>query len=271
MRREAGIWISVNPSFHEEILSIVKDEASRVRTSGDLLQIDIYKDNPSYQILIETIDNQVMRYTYSEGREYTKEEITQATFFSVELVNPWEHSPTSAEKFGTKYEPNSGCLACGVGKIQVSELIIDKKQIGKNQLVTINPEIIVSENFNAIVSENGLTGCNFTEVKDYKGRGLPNCFQLLIESTLRPMNKEEIIVEISKPHYCEICGQSGKILRSEVVYDSDILCNVNDFNQSYEYFGLANHRARRLIISAKARDILKKNKVLAAYEPVRIV
>lgn len=270
MRRNAGVWITVNPNKHEELINIVKDEATNVGSTGDLLQIDLYTDSQSFQVLMDTIKREGLKYSYSEGREYTKEEISQATYFDVELRNLLEKDSRKLEEYGTQYE-DVGCAGCGLGRIPLNNLIIDKKKLGKYHIATLKPELIVSEQFRTIVIENGLTGCEFSEVKDYKNRDLPNFYRLICTSILPAMNAIEINIEYSNTHKCNVCGDVGKILRSEAVYDLAALEHAYDFNLSLEYFGLASHRARRLIVSAKVRNIMTKQKIQMAFEPVRLV
>ncbi|MDF2514512.1 MAG: hypothetical protein K0S04_4378 [Herbinix sp.] len=270
MRKRATIVITADPDILEEIYDKTNTDATEINIVANMLRVRIYQDTKGYQILMDTILRKSLRYTFAEGREYTKDEYKKAKYFHCEVMYPWEHDPKNAEEYGTEYTRINACPRCGFGKEQTSDLIINTKKMKKYQFAQIIPEFLITENVRQIIEDNNLSGCDFKPVKDFKGRTEPILYQLIINNILPRMDKD-VKFEIWEAAYCPECDTNGKFLRSEIVYKSQDLTEAQDFNLTYEYIGQANYLGRHLIVSAKVRDIFNKNKIKPiAYEPVRI-
>ena len=270
MRKRATIVITADSYILEEIYYKINADATEIHIVDDMLRVKIYQDTKGFQILMDTILKKSLRYTFAEGREYTKDEYKNARYFHCEVMYPWEHDPKNAEDYGTEYTRINTCPQCGFGKVQSSDLIINIKKMGKNQFAQIIPEFIITENVRQIIEDNNLSGCDFKPVRDFKGRTEPILYQLIINNIL-PRMDGDVRFEIWEAAYCPVCDTNGKFLRSEIVYKSQDLRGAQDFNLTSEYIGDANYLGRHLIVSAKVRDLLIKNKIKPiAYEPVRI-
>lgn len=269
MRRSAEICFHGKKEILNEIYAKISMYSEKINITADMLTVEIYEDTQGYVLLMDELTKRDIKYTFAEGREYTKEELKAAKFFSMEIIYPWESDGTTAEKFGTRYE--NTCQRCGIGKKQISDLIIDTKKAVKYDISTIQPEIIVNERLYNLINENGLTGCSFKTIKDFRERNDIVLYQLIVTSILPPMN-EAIRVETVDGFKCEECKRNGEILRSEAIYEGGSLQKASDFNLTYEYFGLNLYCSRHVIVSSKVYNIFNKNKIKrVAFEPVRII
>ncbi len=276
MRRSAEITLHGNvdllTDIHEKIKNdAVKSKVVAIELQGfsDKLYIEIYEDTEGFRILMEEINKHNLFYTFAEGREYTKEEIKAAEFFAVEIIYPWESDGINAEEFGTQYERE--CNQCQCGKKQISELRIDKRKAKKYDIITIEPEIIVTERLRNLILEHNLTGCEFGPVADYKGRDELVLYQLK-PTHIFPKMSSTIRVEVVENVRCKECHRNGMILRSEAIYERESLKDACDFNLSYEYFGINLYCKRLLIVSSKVYNLFQKNKIKrCGFEPVSII
>lgn len=271
MRRSAEMTLRGDYDVLSEIYDKVKSYAVKAKVIEDMLPIIIYEDTEGFAILMEEIKKNNLNYTFAEGREYTKEEIEAAEYFTMEIIYPWERDGITADDFGTKYEDSYSCSACKGGKKQVSDLIINKKKMGKYDIATIQPEIIVNERLYNLILENNLLGCQFRPVKDYKGKDELVLYQLVITNILPPMC-DKIRLLIEKGVYCKECKRNGVFLRSEAIYNRESLKGAQDFNLTNEYFGMNLYCQRFVIVSSKVYKLFNKNKIKrVAFEPVRII
>lgn len=279
MRRIAIMTLSGKSELYPEIDEIVKDFVIRSkitmmknRNYSDMFSITMYEDFEAYDKLMNIIKEHNIDYTFSEGREYTKKEINDAAFLDIEVVYPWEHDIKHPEDYGTKYSYENKCNACGMGKTQISELVINTKKIKKGDIITINPEIMISKRLHDMIIDNGLTGCEFGPVRDYKGRDDEIYYQLKINSILPPMDSQTKLI-VKDNRYCYVCRKNGIFLDSEIIYKSSDIENARDFNLSEEYVGLANYCKQRIIVSNKFFDLYMKSKMkgINFVEPIKIV
>jgi len=268
MRRRATMTLRGDKELLEDVYEKIKNYAVKAEIIADMLPVVIYQDTEGYRILLDEIKKNNIKYTFAEGREYTKEEIRASKYFTMEIIYPWESDCITAEKFGTKYE--NVCPCCSVGKRQISDLIIDTKKATKYDISTIQPEIIINEKLYNLINDNSLTGCSFRPIKDFKGRDDVVLYQLIITNVL-PSMSNEIRVEIVDGFKCSECKRNGEILRSEAIYEERSLDNSCDFNLTQEYFGLNLYCTRHIIVSRKVYELFKKNKIKrVTFEPVSI-
>lgn len=272
LRRKAHFWLYyTNSNDFKEFYEKFKDEILDFKVSSSFFDFRMYQDGKGYDYIMKQIKSLGLRYSYWEAREYTKAEIKNAEFFWLNFIYPWEHdSNYNAEKYGTKYSREDICPACGRGKKQISELIVDLKKVIKYKVATINPEIMVSTEVREQIEKNGLSGVSFDEVRDYKNREMPIYHQMFIHNILPPMSNK-IRVEIEDVSHCKVCNRGGIYLRSEAIYERKDLGNTKDFNLTNEFFWSANYCVSDIIASTRARDVLNNCKVRFGYEPVEII
>lgn len=190
------------------------------------------------------------------------------------------------DTYGTKFDPARICSHCGTGFVQISDLVIDKGQMGKKDLAaTFEGEVVLSERVDRLLGEQPLTGYELWPVRHNAGRKWekePSLYQLITTHTLPPMTSPP--TEFTKtPQYCPHCGRNGLYLRTERYWDkikyrleSDIYYSrrgleIADFNQTYEHFG-QGWPVREILISARVYRLLLKHKVRNyKIEPVYII
>lgn len=267
MRRSAAITLEGEEYLLNEIYEKIKEDANKAEILQDMLQISIYEDTKGYQILMEEIREKKIFHTFFERRYYTKEEMNIAKFYLIIIMDPWGNDAISASDFGTKYSDEKACVACGFGKEQISDLIIDKRKAKKYDICNIHPEIIVNERFYNLILENNLTGCSFDPVHDSKGKDETPFYQLKVTNVLPEMSNK---ARIDNEGTCNVCKRSDLYLKSEGIYESSSLADACDFNLTNEF--LFSEQERFLILSAKAYHLFEKNKIKGvAFEPVAIV
>jgi hypothetical protein len=200
---------------------------------------------------------------------YTKTEKESARYYALGMSTPLELEGTKARDYGTEYD--GGCSHCGIGGKLVSDVLVDRKLMKKTKIGNLFPDIYVSNEIKELIESNNLTGVSFNhEVKDYKGREMPIFYTLDIHHVLPPMSESVWLIkdEDSNSRY-DICGHSVVYLRSDIQYEKEKLDEAFDFNLSSEYVN--NSRLQVLIVSAKVRDIFKKNKLHVGFFPVTLI
>lgn len=273
MKRNVGICIYANEAHIKALTLKYRNFDENVSIYADSSLFDIsgfYADEPIYAELMKDIEKEHLEYRYTEYREYTKAEIKQAKYFHVNIPYPWEHDPEQdAEFYGTKFEylDEHKCKWC---REQVSELLINTKKMGKHHIAEIIPEIILSELTKNVIEEQGLTGCKFAPVKDYKGRESLPYYQLIITNILPAIDPSVRIEVADMPKYqCPNCPYVG-YRRSEFIYEQSTFGKQMDFNFTLERFDA--YRSRAVIVSSKVKELFDKNKIkVNRFEPIRFI
>ena len=71
------------------------------------------------------------------------------------------------------------------------------------------------------------------------------------------------------PHKSYNCEHNILYLRSDLQYETGKLDNANDFNLTFERFN--NYRERYLVVSQRARQVLRKHGIHLYYYPVTLL
>lgn len=192
----------------------------------------------------------------------TKKEIEDSFYFYIIPPHPLELDGYNEKYFGTIL--SGGCNVCNVGNKSKGDVLVDRKYIRNKKFVCLVPDFIVSKEVKEIIEANKLTGITFDrKVKDYKGREIEDSWVMDIHSVMPSFNEStSFFVE----KHCPSCGYPLLLSRSDLRYNKDELVNISDFNLTKEYFN--NYHMQGLIISKKALDVLKKNKIRFKAEPV---
>jgi hypothetical protein len=271
MKRTAYIRIKGHPDTLYKIMQLFEDSVDEIRNDPGGLQITIDEDRSEYKDLKSIIKKENLDNSFSEKREYTKQEINNAEYFHIGVAYPWEHDPMKdAEYYGTKYEYLKN-KSCQCNKIQVSKLQFDVKKLGKWNIAHIRPEYIITEYTKLLIESNQLSGCEIRQASDYKGRELQQVYQLVITNIVPPMH-EGVRYETNPYHIDNNCGNcsSKGFPRSELIYRKEELEKFKDFNLTFEYLNAYNNRLP--IVSAKVRKLFTTHKVkVFRFEPVRFI
>ncbi|MDQ0114626.1 hypothetical protein [Paenibacillus harenae] len=277
MKRFARIDIHTTISEIDKVIPIIREQISfendiELKTYSNRIMIrNLIVGDSIYQSIIKKSQELGLKHKIFERREYTKKEIASAVLLDAEFYAPYENrDKTDSEELGTLYDYSIACPKCGEGKKQITDLMIDAKGMGKQNIAHHDPDIIVTEYTKNVIENSGLTGCEFRDVFDYKDRPLPQkLYQLVITSILPEMKYDSMRIEYE--NHCDICTRNA-IMRSEIIYDTDKVTTYADFNQSLEFYGIGGGNLKRTIVSARVRDVLIENKIkVFQYEPVKLV
>jgi hypothetical protein len=113
-------------------------------------------------------------------REYSKEELGQATLLQIKLKTTFE---PAGEECGTIYDETEACEICGANRKQIGTLKLKKGSIPKKDIArTIAGEVVVSERFKEIFEQRNLRGIEFLPIEF--ARGVSGYYQVIVNSEL---------------------------------------------------------------------------------------
>ncbi len=119
-------------------------------------------------------------------RTYTHAELTKTELIQLLLSIMFE---PAGEECGTLYDYSNACPACGAGRVQVSDLILDINRIPKRADVAFTiarDEFVISERLANLIQEEGLSGVTLRPVR-HDGRRPPNGAWFQPVFTARPV------------------------------------------------------------------------------------
>lgn len=246
MKRTAQLTIKGNQNQLLAVMSKIKnkvDEVDPLLLDHGWITVKTNEEREGYPELMNMLKEQNLYYTFFEGREYTKKEIESALYFHVTVPYPWEHDPErDAAYYGTLYENDD--QFCNCRKRQISELMLDVKKMKNWHFITITPELIVNDYAKEVILSNGLTGCEFGKVRDYKDRDVQSVSQLFVTNIISPLsNRVRMLNEPNKIN-CPHCVQGYP--RSELIYKKEHLTEMKDFNLTFEHLNAYSTRQSRL-------------------------
>lgn len=247
---------------------IPKEWAKKYEYKGGLLEFPLDESSSSYRYVLEICERHRLHPTISEISYYTKAELERVEYFQLHMLSPFEMEGKDAADYGTQY--TGGCPNCSLGKEIVGDALVDRKLMKKYNLGQMLPDVYVSESVRDLIVENGFTGASFDhKIKDYKGREMANYYVLSVHNTLLPMSDEAWLRIEDYSTRLEKCGHQAVYLHSDHKYEREKLANAKDFNLTYE--SLNGLRLQEVIVSARVRQVFKKNKVHAGFFPVTII
>jgi len=247
--------------MYEEIKAI-SSEAVNNYEKGHNLIIITEENSYIYNYTMKFCEDYHLHPNVFRQMYLSKNEVENSLYFYITPLNPLSYDGRNEKYFGTIL--NGGCDICNVGKKSEGDILVDRKYIKNKKFVCLVPDFVVSKEVKEIIEANKLTGVSFDrKVKDYKGRDIGEFFVMDIHGIMPTFN-ESTFFHIEK--YCPSCGYPLLLSRSDLRYNKDDLVDILDFNLTKEYFN--NSHMHGLIISKKALDVLKKNKIRFKSEPV---
>jgi hypothetical protein len=223
------------------------------------------KSSKGYQYILDASEKFHLHPVVFEWTSYSKTEIEKLSYFEMKVQFPMELEGIGPDKYGTQY--TGGCYNCGLGGKLVSDVLIDRKFLKKYKIGNLDPDLYVSEDIKQLVISNNFSGITFEhKIIDYKGRAMPKFFTCDIHNVLPPMSASAWLVKAVPDRCYEACGHSIVYIRSNVKYENEKLCDANDFNLTEEF--VDNFRIRKIIVSARVRNLFKNNKIQAGFFPV---
>lgn len=270
--RDSDIYEKYEPHFVKGFTAFRSPLALPLEPDSDKVQEAIHDirnaaEDPlhqRYRLLYDTRTAWDPHYLLINEVNYTKKELEAIHFFQMDVGDPLEMEGVNSSHFGTQY--TGGCPICGLGKQLAGDLLINRRLIRKYKIGILEPNYFVSSEVRQLIEETGLTGVSFEqEVKDYKGRELPQPFYVMhIHHTLPPLSTSTWLENVKR--YCK-CEHGYIFLRSDLQYEREKLEGAMDFNLTTEY--LSNYDIQFLIVSAKTRKVFREHKVgWARYTPV---
>lgn len=136
---------------------------------GSVRVLKVSTDDPLYGRIGE-----INRQFEKEGRpfflgwdikhHYSRRELEYAELYRLEITAVFE---PAGEECGTVYDESMACPLCGSGRTQVSDLMLDLRQVPKNKDIacTIADEWIVSQRFAELLVDTGITGVELRPVR----------------------------------------------------------------------------------------------------------
>lgn len=246
----------------------VKNDPEYQYIEGETTHFMLEKDSESYNYVLQKAEEyNIPIYNNYELTIHSKEEIKNAEYFLLLYGCPLEAEGTSAEDYGTRY--TNCCEKCKIGGIPLGDALVDRRFVKKVQFATLKRVIIVSEQVKWLIESNGLTGVHFGRVKDYKGREMQDCYSLLVDNILPPMDKKTWLTINPPAETCDQCGIIVPYLNSHCYYHESDFNNACDFNLTYEFMN--NWAERGIIASKRVKEIFSKYRVRVGYEMLNIV
>lgn len=270
MKRYAAFTIRGTEEQLDRLFSLAHGAAKVAKIISGTLYIDDLDEDTDVFHEIETIlKNQKLSYSFAELRDYTKHEMMASQFFEMRVIYPWETDGKVAENFGTKYERS--CSSCIYGRRQVSTLTFNSRKVGRYDIVSLPPAIIINERLRDILLRSDITGYDIQPVVDTRVAAESKFYQLVIGNVLPPLS-EKVRYEYDLELFCDECRSCGRAVRSDMVYESYKTDDAKDFNLTNESFGFSNQCQPSIIVSKKLYDLFHANKVKRVFfEPVRLI
>ena len=198
---------------------------------------------------------------------FTQSEINKLPFYHMILRAPFESEGCPPEYYGTQYDEDH-CNRCHFGGQLKGDLLVDRKFMKNCKIGSFYSHQFIKEEFIPILKSSGLTGITYSgNVSDYKGREMPAFKLFEIENILPPISKATCLEKYRFP--CDDCGYQITYLYGTPAYEREKLEGALDFNWSHEIFN--NWNQRKIIVSAKVKQVFRENKIRAYFRPIYIM
>jgi hypothetical protein len=196
---------------------------------------------PELDNLRQALSAEGIDWTERREHSYSPKELRNAPllWLTVTTAQKGLGGPT----YGTVYDLADACAQCGSGATQTSPLILAPSQVAKKGdiTMTLDNEILVSEDLALKLREASVTGCELRPSQPLKGQFAQPWIQIVTDVTLPPMAETTRGVVRQKP--CPVCGRDGYFhsahIPFEVLYDRHEvrLDSLPDMMHTHERFG----------------------------------
>jgi len=186
---------------------------------------------------------------YRIDRHYTREELHQAELLSLIVTG------TVGNRKNNPYDETEMCRYCKRPRIQIDDIVIDKKLMGRKDIAaTYELEIVITERLAKLFERAKFTGYTLRPVHHYSRRlkEEPTLYQLVPTHTLPAVASPPTRVRA-----CPLCGRPILNPFTEIFYHQEDLqrTGIHDFNLAWEgwpviitqpvYRLLVEHRIRK--------------------------
>ncbi len=202
----------------------------------------------------------IQEHTYK--MQYKKDDMSKAHFFELKL-NIYGKSDYT-ESYQTEYN-DFYCRECDTHQYTPKgELYINKTEFRRKDIAVsnnLNNEIIISDKLKNLIETDGLTGASFYPAHHYNDRLKDDypAWRLAVRSIMPPIDPSMPVNILEQ--YCPICKRHHILPLSYVRYKKSDTEGASDFNLSAESFGPGWYGSPKLIVSRKAYDLIRDNKI----------
>lgn len=235
------------PDSPMNIITVANESEQYFKLKGSVNEAE------KYGILIQ-------EHTYK--MQYNNDDMSKAHFFELKLNVYGKNDYT--ESYQTEYN-DFYCESCNTHQYTPKgELYINKTEFrGKDIAVSnkFNNEIIISDKLKDLIEAAGLTGAGFYPAHHYNDR-LKNeypAWRLAVTSIMPPIDSSMPVNILEQ--YCPICKKHHILPLSYARYKKSETEGACDFNLSAESFGAGWYGSPKLIVSRKAYELIKGNKI----------
>ncbi len=191
----------------------------------------------------------------------TPREAREASWFAVSLRSINGQEERRLTEYGTTYlRP---CLHCFWGAETMGDVRVRAPLMRGCTMGRLEDDVCVSTPIRDAILAAGLTGVRFTRrVLDYRDRPMAEYWVMDFDRLLPPLPPEVWVAEYARascPHH------PARILRSDLQYPAEALAGL-DFALGRERLNFTEERP--LIVSARARALMREMKVHGRYAPI---
>jgi len=223
------------------------------------IYITLYQDIMEFKELEVYIQENSLVVDTTLYRDFSQEEQEKIPYYKLNL-NFLDAKILTSKEYGTKYIYNK-CEQCQAGKEQLSPIYIPENTMLGYDIISIQPEVIISNQLKKRFEIEAMRGAGYREVFDKKTKKTSKEFwQLCIHSNL-PKLKEDTTIGI-RPN-CESCGRESVVILGTCSYKLTDFDSKQDFYLTEESVHFARHwdkrngyRLHEVIISKRTKEIL---------------
>lgn len=260
----------------EDFAHLLFGEKEGTRLGTSVRKVVVRTDDPKYrrvgelQDYLRSTEGKPFFYGWKFRRAFEKSELAAAERFSVEFQKYFE---PAGEEYGTQYDEDSSCPACGSGANQIGPLVLPARRLPKSWdfASTIGGEKIASARVKRIFERERVSGVEFGPIVSPGKLGDQNgdWFQLAIESATANVipptlfGIEPFDMDDAGMYRCPTGDKLG-LNRLSVVTIERATQGKTDFISSAGYVGVRRGllRPERLIfVSQKVRQLIESERL----------
>jgi len=204
------------------------------------------QDDPTLDRLIDALKE--AKIQYRPERQYTRQELLQAELLELMVTG------VAGEVKNDQYDMSQMCRYCRHPRVQVADLVIDKRLMGQKDIAaTYGYEIVITQRLAQLFQKAEFSGYELRPVHHHSKRltSEPVLYQLVPTHVLPLMAAPPTRV---KP--CPVCGKPLHDTFSEIFYHRRDLeqAGLEDFNLAQERWLIAiTQRVYRLLLEHKVK------------------
>lgn len=279
----ATVHIFVNEPKRDKAVrkALAAAEITSAESADGFWQIALDGESEQLPHLKQALLDAGIEYFSRREHVYTDEELAGFPLLSF-FVRTGEQG-LGGPSYGTMFDLNQACPACGTGARQTSPLFLDRSETPRrgDLFQTLDGQILVSQSLAEALGGAGLAALSLEQARDHRtGEPIP-WHQLLLVQELPPWHPDSVGFE--RENECPQCRRDGHFHTGrypfELVYTAAQLDKAPDVAWTYERFGNSkllddfsesHFAAPQLLVSPRFRDVLAGARVRKVdFLPVR--